>query len=362
MNKYNNFNVSDWLNDREFQLWVFEGHDDEAWRALIKKMPDQHVNIEEARALLKKIEGDDEKISIQEIKLRVAEILKYVTDVENETRHYWWKNRWFQVASILLLIIGLGGGGVYWRQLLREQELVAVFEDSGKTTVVNNIENKSNSEKTINLPDGSTVVLKKNAKITFPKEFASDKRIIHMVGEAFFEIRKNAEKPFYVYTKGMVAKVVGTSFSIQATDDEEEVKLLVKSGVVQVYKRHAVHSLTESSENTKVRKNQMITLNQHTGETQVQKTVNAPLLNLKLESETFSFERTPLVTVFDILEKNYGIVIEYNRDKIAQCSITANLGDEPIYKKMEMICAVMNGKFQAKGDTIRVFTYGCKAL
>jgi transmembrane sensor len=354
MNNYNNFNVLDWVNNREFQMWVFHGQAEDAWQDLFKKIPDQHANIEEARILLKKIAGDGEKISIQEVKLRVAEILKQVEVDENQKLN-------FQVASMVLLTIGLGISGVYWKQLVKQQEVVSLFDDPQITTQVKEIENSSNGEKTVNLPDGSTVILKKNAKIIFPRQFDVDKRVVFMIGEAFFEVRKNPQIPFYVYTNGMVAKVMGTSFSIQATEHEEEVKLLVKSGVVAVYQRASKHPL-KATENTQVLENQLLTLNRHTGETQIQKAKNSPLLDMAVESASFSFERTPLVTVFEVLEKNYGIVIEYNRDKIAHCSITANLGDEPIYKKMEMICAVMNGKFQAKGDTIRVFSYGCKAL
>lgn len=352
----------DWANDREFQIWVFYGHGDEAWQELFKKIPEQHSNIEEAKKFLKEIEGDSEEISIREVKLRVAEIIKQVTKEENEKLNFWWKSRWFQVASMLLLTIGLGVGGIYWKQFLQQQEVLAVFDNQLVTSNFNEIVNTTNGKKTLNLPDGSTVILKKGTKIIFPRAFDSDKRVIYMMGEAFFEIRKNAAKPFYVYTNEMIAKVLGTSFSIQATDLEDEVKLLVKSGVVEVYKRDSKNASEKSSANTQVLKNQLLTLNRHTGVTQIQKIVNTPLLDMEVESESFSFERTPLVTVFNILEKTYGIVIDYNLDKIAHCSITANLGDEPIYQKMEMICAVINGKFQAKGDTIRVFTYGCKAL
>src|SRR5690606_37260897 len=68
--------------------------------------------------------------------------------------------------------------------------------------------------KYVQLPDGSSVVLHRNSTLKYPQTFDSTKREVYLIGEAFFEITKNAEQPFFVYAGEVIAKVHGTSFSV----------------------------------------------------------------------------------------------------------------------------------------------------
>ena len=58
-------------------------------------------------------------------------------------------------------------------------------------------------------------------------------REVYLQGEAFFEVTKNAEKPFIVYSDDVVTKVLGTSFNILC-DDSDEIKVSLVTGKVEV--------------------------------------------------------------------------------------------------------------------------------
>lgn len=89
--------------------------------------------------------------------------------------------------------------------------------------------------KKITLPDSSTVWLNAAGKIRFQRSFSDSSRIVYLdEGEAFFEVKKNPTKPFYVYTGGINTLVLGTSFNIKAYRALRFVKVTVASGTVQV--------------------------------------------------------------------------------------------------------------------------------
>ena len=50
------------------------------------------------------------------------------------------------------------------------------------------------------LEDGSRVYLNSNTKLHFPLVFAGEKRVVHLEGEAYFEVAFDSLKPFIVMT------------------------------------------------------------------------------------------------------------------------------------------------------------------
>ena len=88
--------------------------------------------------------------------------------------------------------------------------------------------------KTIVLKDNSHVTLNSKSKISYPNLFQYN-RNIRLEGEAFFEVAKNPDQPFFVYANGLVTKVLGTSFIISAFETEKDVKVVVKTGKVSVF-------------------------------------------------------------------------------------------------------------------------------
>ncbi len=83
------------------------------------------------------------------------------------------------------------------------------------------------------LPDGSRVWLNAESSITFPTAFTANRREVKITGEVYFEIRPNKSKPFTVKTMTDEITVLGTSFNINAYNDEP-VKTSLLQGKVKV--------------------------------------------------------------------------------------------------------------------------------
>ena len=82
------------------------------------------------------------------------------------------------------------------------------------------------------LSDGSRVWLNSESELRFPLQFAANQRKVVLMGEAYFEVEKDADRPFIVETKDSRIKVLGTSFNVRSYPDEGRVvTTLVEGGV-----------------------------------------------------------------------------------------------------------------------------------
>jgi transmembrane sensor len=88
----------------------------------------------------------------------------------------------------------------------------------------------------LNLPDGTNVWLNAESSITYPTAFANNRREVTITGEAYFEVTKNAAKPFMVKTPKEEITVLGTSFNVNAYSEEPAMKTSLVEGSVKVGK------------------------------------------------------------------------------------------------------------------------------
>ena len=66
------------------------------------------------------------------------------------------------------------------------------------------------------LGDGTQVLLSANSRLTYDKDFTDKKREVTLVGEARFNVAKDANRPFIVRTERIQTQVLGTVFDVKA--------------------------------------------------------------------------------------------------------------------------------------------------
>ena len=84
------------------------------------------------------------------------------------------------------------------------------------------------------LPDGSVVWLNSETKLTYPSQFAGDKRLVTLEGEAYFEIEKDMKKPFIVQAGEIDVEVLGTCFNVDSYSYTEFVQTALLNGSVKI--------------------------------------------------------------------------------------------------------------------------------
>ncbi len=102
---------------------------------------------------------------------------------------------------------------------------------------------KHGDHKTVVLPDGSVVVLNSDSRLTYPEKFSDNYRMVTLVGEAFFDIKRNVSKPFIVNTDHVNIKVLGTSFNIKSYPKDEKIETTLVTGQVEIIQQRTAEAI-----------------------------------------------------------------------------------------------------------------------
>ncbi len=93
------------------------------------------------------------------------------------------------------------------------------------------------SRTVVQLSDGSEVHLNYGSKLKYPQNFTGDTREVVLLGEGYFNIVHNPEKPFIVKTGKLNIKALGTKFNVLAYPGEEIIATTLVEGKVLVEKK-----------------------------------------------------------------------------------------------------------------------------
>ncbi|MEO5889332.1 MAG: FecR domain-containing protein [Ferruginibacter sp.] len=103
-------------------------------------------------------------------------------------------------------------------------------------TVYNTLSTPSGGQYQLILQDGTKVWLNASSSIYFPTVFKGKERNVTVTGEAYFEVAKNAAKPFKISVDDMKVQVLGTHFNIMAYGDESSINTTLLEGSVKISK------------------------------------------------------------------------------------------------------------------------------
>ena len=88
----------------------------------------------------------------------------------------------------------------------------------------------------IMLADGTHIWLNSGSQLSYPTKFKTDSREVFLSGEAFFEVKANPNKPFYVITRDIRIKVLGTSFNVCSYIEDNTTQTVLFKGKVSAGK------------------------------------------------------------------------------------------------------------------------------
>lgn len=133
----------------------------------------------------------------------------------------------FAITGIVMSLIIAMMGVFYW---MKPAQVV-----QQEPEVVQKEKHTERGQKlSFHLEDGTRVQLNSNSRILYPAIFDSLERNVVLEGEAFFEVSKDADRPFKVITGSFVTTALGTSFNINAFKDKKNIEVALVSGKVSV--------------------------------------------------------------------------------------------------------------------------------
>ncbi|MFT3702822.1 MAG: FecR domain-containing protein [Agriterribacter sp.] len=347
------------LTDDAFIAWVT--HQDKTlndyWEQWMEAHPDEVTDLMHARELVARLSPSMPEAEIQKLSDAIWQHVDAHTQndtIIQSSSQTIKKNKWFAIAasvSGLLLVSGIA----YYFLANKTAEKIAQTTATIQNKQLDNTLSRTNTtaeNKVVYLVDGSKVTLEPGASIKHITFLQKEKREIELEGNAFFEVAKDAKRPFYVYTNDIVLRVLGTSFNVSSGKNKGDVQVLVHTGKVSVTKRN-----NTKQENIILTPNQQM-LYQAQTQTLTTSTFDGDLGSFKpkhdKENHLFNFEETPVTTIFSVMQQAYGIAIEYDEKGLANRKVTSYLGDESFEEKMEIICDAINAGYSIKNNKVIV--------
>lgn len=158
----------------------------------------------------------DVEFSNHDLDLMEKGILKNIHAELNSPRINFYNRAFFKVAASIFLFCTIS---FYFYQ--QSEDLITISAAKGKVTEMY-------------LPDGSKVWLNAGSKISYPKDFAKNRSIYLLTGEAFFDVKHQKHQPFIVHYGDVYVKVLGTAFNVKAYQEFDDVRVTVLRGKVEV--------------------------------------------------------------------------------------------------------------------------------
>ncbi|WP_460976191.1 FecR family protein [Spirosoma knui] len=365
--------TQEFIENESFRRWVFLNTPNETirWETYLTQHPDYRESAEMARTFLLTAKGELPEVTDQQINEAVEKILSTVPSRPQgilRTLSSWSPS--FQVAaSVALLMVVSWLGWRFWPQNQR------VVSDKKPATVapasvaMTEFVNQQRSAQLVRLADGSLVVLQPHARIRFPKQFNGPKRDVYLTGKAFFEVVRNPDRPFRVFTKEVTTEVVGTSFLVNAPETGN-VNVIVKTGKVAVTTNPAYTRKRPSGQQPSTDANQSVavvllpnqqaTFSQNNARLVKREVSPVEATVLPATTQDFTFRRTPLPVVLDALAKAYGIPIQYDREALSGCTLTAQLDDPSLFARLDVITASTGSMYELQNGQLIIHSSGCQ--
>lgn len=358
---YSHFEIEDFASDDTFIEWVLhrESGATRFWENYRMQHPELEHKIDEARSLL--------------LTLRSAE-QKYHDPADHENI---WRNiqgritekpaemsfSFLRIAASLSILVLLSAFILarlgYFSGSEPLSQATSLYEDHLPEVV-----NTTDHTMVIDLSDGTRVSLEPRSRLKYAADFKEEPyRKVYLTGEAFFDVAKNLQQPFFVYANEVVTKVLGTSFRVKAYDEDRDIVVSVKEGKVSVY---AEECLKKTQDVRKPELNGVILLpNQEVLYKRTEHSFNKTLVETPAVltepgvTYSFNFNNAAAQEVFDVLAAAYGVDIMYNDELMKNCYLTAPLAEEPLFEKLDIICRTLGASYELIDAKVVISTKGC---
>jgi transmembrane sensor len=195
------------------------------------------------------------------------------------------------------------------------------------------------------LADNSSVLLNRKSSIVFLQTF--QERKVTLEGEAFFDVAKDKSRPFCIYVKGVIIRVIGTSFVVKSYQDQPT-EVIVISGTVEVIR-----------ENEKVilSKGEKITL--ANPDEAYQRSRNDDPNFDSWYTHKLIFKKTPFNDILSLLEDQYQISFEVSDPEILTCRFTGKFDHESLDKIVKILSLSLHFSYELNDGKYFIKGKGC---
>jgi len=190
------------------------------------------------------------------------------------------------------------------------------------------------------LPDGSKVWLNAESSIRYPIAFSDNERKVFVTGETFFEVAKDAKKPFRAEAGNMIVEALGTQFNINVYPNEPYRTTTLVEGSV-LLSMGKVENILKPGQQAQVTAEDFHIVNVNVDEVAAWK------------NDQFKFFNTPIEVIMRQIERWYDADVVY-QDKLSLHMNATIERDVPVSKLLHILEQTDQVHFKIEGKKIIV--------
>ncbi|MGQ1785214.1 MULTISPECIES: FecR family protein [unclassified Saccharicrinis] len=189
------------------------------------------------------------------------------------------------------------------------------------------------SRAVLQLTDGTEVNLNYGSRLKYPRNFTGDSREVKLIGEAYFEVAHNPEKPFIVKTNNLSIKALGTAFNVNAYPGAKYVSTTLVDGKVALE-----HDLINRSQSIGTMiPSQHVAYNTKSGE--IFSSMGSVEKYIGWKDGKLIFDNEPIDHVADRLARMFNVDIEVD-DNVNEYTYTVTFVDEPLFLILDLMTEI----------------------
>jgi len=202
----------------------------------------------------------------------------------------------------------------------------------------------------IELSDGSVITLNAGSRLKYNMD-DPDQRNVILRGEAFFEIARDPGRPFIIEAGSAMIQVLGTSFNVNAYEENEVVEVTVATGLVSMA--------------AKGRMAQQIILNPGNAGIYDKEAKKLELISSADPNATawktrkLVFSETPLGEVVKVISHVYNTEVQLANDSLSACPITVSFQDQELGAVLNVIASTLDLQMERRGGAVVLTGEGC---
>ncbi|CAL1517223.1 FecR domain-containing protein [Chitinophaga sp. MM2321] len=228
----------------------------------------------------------------------------------------------------------------------KENAALMYDHTSGHTAgaTINTLSTPNGGQYKVVLSDGTKVWLNAASALQYPAVFNGAAREVLLTGEAYFEVAKDADKPFLVTVNDIQVQVLGTHFNVKAYTNDRQVTTLLE-GAVRVKKGAASVVLAPGQQASPDRQDGTLRM-----------TSGDPELALAWKNGLLAFKNDALQDVMHSISRWYDVDVVYEADvdKEAIHVSGAMRKQEYLSRALEILELTAGIHFKVTGRTVTV--------
>ncbi|UZR95285.1 FecR family protein [Chondrinema litorale] len=321
------------LNDPKFWLWVKSPDKelDDYWQSWCEQHPDKIKELQEARAFLSTIEFKQFTASETE---KQSDWAKIKAGTQSQTTTFYRFTNFYRIAAIItLILISIVSAYLFFEQLNVEKAPVVTMEQRATN---------AGQKISLKLTDGTYIKLNSGSKLIYPSQFSDTARIVKLIGEAYFEVAKDAKRPFLVEAGNITTKVLGTRFNVNGYSENVSVSLI--EGSVEV-----------SNETDGKTTRQLIVPGEKARWTNNEFTIEKlNKLEIGWKDNILYFQKSSISEIKNVLEKWYGVTIHIDQPEKIMKSFNGEFQDESLDNVLESMGFAMKFNYRIEDKHVYI--------